>query len=96
MEVNIQASPNAATNLKLGDVISFEYDTLYELTPRAICAQHRQARSYPFWMYTACTTQPYARWYVWENGMNIMSDFPNEKVRIYDVSRLMYNPNYMY
>jgi hypothetical protein len=96
MEVNIQASPSAATNLKLGDVISFEYDTLYELTPRAICTQHRLARSYPFWMYTACTTQPYARWYVWENGMNIMSDFPDEIVRIYDVSRLMYNPNYMY
>lgn len=93
MEVDIGGGATSETNLKRGDVITFEYDTLYELHPRALCVQHRLARSYPFWMYTACTTQPYARWYIWEVGMNIMSDFPNEIVRIYDVNRLMYNPD---
>jgi|NOAtaT_7_FD_contig_61_4427656_length_3112_multi_2_in_0_out_0_1 hypothetical protein len=96
MEVDIGGA-TPATNLQTGDVISFEYDTIYELHPRSICAQHRLARSYPFWMITACTTQPFARWYVWENGMNIMSDFPNDEiVRIYDYSWTMWNPDHMY
>ncbi len=47
-------------------------------------------------MTTACTTQPFARWYVWEVGMNIMSDFPTEIVRIYDYSSTMVNPDYTY